>query len=404
MATHLTTPTLLTALVCLPACGQLAPAAAALDPVIARADVVHDAGPALCPNLSRASNGDLLAQWSTRGDGMPGQMTQIARSTDGGRSWSAPYVTLRNDKPLTGTGTTLFSLPPRNGMPGRMLCYTLEIVWPAEPDPAKPDYLALAAGRKFDSYISFSTDDGLTFSARHLLSDPGRRNDFAQGPVAPLPNGDLLWPWGHWEAQPLNGFRRSTDGGLTWAPVARAWQDPPPGHDTPLAFNETAVAVCRDGSIVAVARVDTVPDKKFWLIRSSDNGATWTVPRPVEIAGGSPALYCTPRGQLWLAYRDAGIGPGLGLAVSDDHGEHWRFLFHLRDPKGELEKRFSHVRYTAEDLKQPWRPAEGVVGYPSFARLSDSEVYVAFHVQAWRDVPRSGEALFVAGNLLRIPE
>jgi hypothetical protein len=377
------------------------PAPTPQDPVIKRADIVFDASPALTPQVVLAAHGDLIVLWNTRGDGMPGQATQFARSSDGGRTWSEPYLTIQSDQPLTGSGSCLYHLPEGHGTAGSMLLYTLELVWPGEPDQARPDYEGLAAGRLFDSFYSFSQDSGQTFSERKRLSDPVKRDDFAQGPIVTLPNGDLLWPWGYWGSEPLNGFRRSTDGGLTWNPVVRAWQDPPPGHDTPVAFNETAAAVCNDGTLVAIARVDTLRDKKLWQITSSDNGQTWTTPRPIEIAGGSPALYCTPQGQLWLAYRDAGLGPGLGLAVSDDQGETWRFLYHLKDPKGGHEKRFGQTRYTDEDRQQQWRPAEGVVGYPCFAPLSEREVYVVFHLQSWEKVDFP---FYIAGNLLEIPE
>ena len=376
------------------------PAGSPADPVIARADVVYAGGPALCPYVVLAPDGALIACWNTRGDGMPGAVTQFARSADQGRTWGAPYLTLAADRPLTGSASSLHLLPGGKGVAGRLLCYTLELVWPGEPDQAKPDFETLAGGRKFDSTFALSDDSGRTFSERKPLSDPVLRHDFAQGNIVALPNGDLLWPWGHWGAEPLNGFRRSTDGGRSWDPVVRAWQDPPPGHGKPLAFNETAAAVCPDGTIVAIARIDTLVDKKFWQVTSADNGKTWTPPRQIAIAGGSPAMYGTPGGQLWLAYRDAGLGPGLGLAVSDDKGETWRFLYHLKDPKGGHEKRFGATRYTDADRQQQWRPAEGVVGYPCFAKLTDSEVYVVFHLHAW-DTP--GVPLCIAGNLLRIP-
>jgi hypothetical protein len=214
-------------------------------------------------------------------------------------------------------------------------------------------------------------------------------------------------PWGHWGKEPLNGFRRSTDGGLTWQPVERAWQDPPPGQDKPLAFNETAVAQCGDGSIISVARVDALRDKKFWMIRSRDNGHTWTPPRTIDVAGGSPALYCTPGGQLWLAYRDGGLGPGLGLSVSDDHGKTWRFLTHLEDAKGEHQRLYGDVRYTDEDRTQLWRPHEGLVGYPCFQRLNNKEVYVVFHAHNKGELPdkypAGADPFYIIGNLLRIP-
>ena len=376
----------------------------ASDPVIARVDAVYDDGTGLTPFVLHAANGDLIAHWATRGDGMPGQATRFARSSDLGKTWSKPYMTIGADKPLTGTATNLYNLPN-----GKILCYTLELLWPGEPEEPNAEnmaaYLALAGGRKFDSYYSFTTDDGQTFSKKTLLSDPVKRNDFSQGNPVEVANGDLLWPWGCWTPKPFHGFKRSTDGGLTWGPTVRAWQDPPPGHDKPVGFNETAVAVCPDGTIVAVARVDTVLDKKFWQIKSSDNGKTWTTPRKIEIAGGAPAMYCTPQGQLWLAYRDGGVGPGLGLAVSDDNGDHWRFLYHLKHPLGAFEKRFGEGRYTDEDLKQQWRPNEGLVGYPCFAKISDSEVYIVFHAQmVHKPLPPGVGQQCIVGNLLRIPE
>ncbi len=372
------------------------------DPVIARADIVysHPTVESLTPSIVRAKGGDLIVATATRGDGMPSQSVAMnfVRSGDGGKTWSEPTMTARTDKPLTGLSESLHRLPG-----GRLLRYSLEIVWPQEPDMSRPDYLSLAGGRKFDSFYCISEDDGYTFSERQPLSDPAKRNDFAQGGIVELPDGDLIWSWGHWGAEPLNGFRRSTDGGLTWGPVARAFADPPLGFARPVAFNETAAAVCTDGTVVAIARVDGCPpdnDKRFWLIRSWDNAHTWSAPVQIPIVGGSPALYCTAGGQLWLAYRDGGLGPGLGLAVSDDNGETWRFLYHLREPKGNHERLYGHIRYTDEDRKQPWRPAEGQVGYPCFAELSESEVYVVYHAASYPSAP----TFYIAGNLLQIPD
>jgi len=377
------------------------------NPIIERADVVG--GPGFCPSALLSDNGDLIVSWDKEsGDLQPGQASQFARSSDLGKTWSKPYMTIKSDKPLTGIYSTLNNLPDGNWTIGRFLLYTLEAVWQDEPDRSKPNWASLVAGRKFDSYYSFSVDNGYTFSERKLLSDSVDRNDFSQGEIVELPNGDLIWPWGYWGSKPLNGFKRSTDGGLNWGPVVRAWQDPPPGFDKPLSFNEAASTVCRDGTIVAIARVDGAPgnDKRFWQIKSHDNGETWSTPRQIEIAGGSPAMYCTPKGQLWLAYRDGGFGPGLGLAVSDDNGDTWRFLYHLKDAYGEHEKLYGQIRYTDEDRKKPWRPGEGIVGYPRFVKLSDTEVYVVFHAHNKEEWSKLFPAtpFYIAGNLLRIPK
>ena len=387
------------------------PAKQIKDPIIKRADIVNDNEPGLTPFVLRAPNGDLVAGWDTgKGDIMPGGEMHFARSSDTGKTWQKPYLNIKSDKPLTGISACLYNLPDGNWTFGRMMLYTMEGVWLEEPDQSKPNWASLVGSRKFDSYYSFSDDGGYTFSEKMLLSDPNKRNDFAQGGMIELPNGDLLWPWGYWGQEPLNGFKRSIDGGKTWGPLIRAWQDPPAGYDKPLAFNETAAAVCKDGTIIAVARVDGFAenDKRFWQIKSTDNGKTWTQPRQIEIIGGSPAMYCTKQGQLWLAYRDGGIGPGLGFAVSDDNGNTWRFLYHLKEPKGEHEKLFGHIRYTDEDRKKPWRPAEGIVGYPCFTKISDSEVYVVFHANNRTELPKKfpkdATPFYIVGNLLEIPK
>lgn len=374
------------------------------DPVIERADVVGE--PGLCPSMVRTANGDLIATGETgKGDAQPGGTMPFVRSSDSGRTWSKPYMTLKSDNPLIAAGGSLYNLP---GDSKQMLFCTYEVLWQDIPDQSKPNWNSLVGGRKFFTYYSFTTDNGLTSTERKLLTESADYKDFPQGPFIESPNGDLLWPWGNWGSEPFNGFRRSTDGGLTWAPVVRGWKDPPPGYDRKLAFNETAAAVCKDGTIVAVARVDGAPDndKRFWQITSVDNGHTWTPPRQIEIIGGSPAMYCTPKGQLWLAYRDGGFGPGLGLAVSDDNGQTWRFLYHLKDAKGEHEKLYGHIRYTDEDRKKPWRPAEGMVGYPCFAKISDTEVYVVFHAHNRGELSKRFPEVpfYIVGNLLRIPE
>lgn len=377
------------------------------DPVITRADIVYDSGPGLTPIAARAANGDLVVSFDTGGgDAMPRGTIPFIRSSDGGKTWSKPYIVYKSDDPLVGLTVSMFPLPDGNWSFGRMMLYFVEARWTEEPDDSKPNFPSLAAQRKFTSQFAFTDDEGLTHTEKQPLADGS--NGFSQGNPIILPNGDLIWPWGNWGDKPLNGFRRSTNAGKSWENVERAWQDPPPGQQTVLTFNETAAVVCADGTIVSVARVDTLVDKKFWQIESHDNGKTWTPPHQIEIAGGSPAMYRTPKGQLLLAYRDGGYGPGLGLAASDDNGKTWRFLYHLKEPKGEHEKLYGHIRYSDEDRKKPWRSAEGVVGYPCFVKLSETSAYVVYHAHNRSELPKrfpkGSVPFYIVGNVLEFPK
>jgi hypothetical protein len=377
------------------------------DPIIKSADIVYNSSPGICPSIVRTIGGDLIVTFVAHGDCVPGDSSQMVKSIDNGKTWSAPFKVFRNENPLGSRSVSLYNVPNGNWSAGELICSILDVTWEDYPKGvADPNWNSLVSSRKFESYYCFTKDDGNTFSEKKFLND-SKRNGFPQGGILELRNGDLIWPWGNWGLDPLNGFKRSTDGGKSWETTIPAWQDPPPGVLEPIGFNETAVIVCKNGKLLAIARVDGYNnnDKRFWQIISIDNGKTWSKPKQIDIQGGSPALYCTPSGQLWLAYRDGGIGPGLGLAVSDDNGENWRFLYHLKEPTGEHEKLYGKIKYTGEDRTKTWRPAEGIVGYPCFAKLSETEVYVVFHAmsRAMMEEKFPETPFYVVGNLLEIP-
>lgn len=108
------------------------------DPVIARADIVfYDTSiSGLIPTIVRAHNGDLIVCAHTRGDVMPTSKSKdynnnFVRSSDLGKTWQR-YMTSKAENRLSGLAEYLFDLPG-----GRILRYSLEAVWPSEPDQAK---------------------------------------------------------------------------------------------------------------------------------------------------------------------------------------------------------------------------------------------------------------------------
>jgi hypothetical protein len=385
------------------------------DPFIQGSSIVFDQGNGgVCPSVLRGSDGGLIAYWASAGDGMPSASTLFARSADMGKTWSSPYLNIGSSNPRKGISTSLYNLPS-----GQQLRATMETSWPSEPNPSAPNYLQLCEGRTWDTYYSFSTNDGVTATPRTLVTsdDPVNRDFFPQGGITKLANGDLLWAWGRWNGSPVAGFKRSTDGGQTWGATIPAWQDPPPGHSTPLAFNENATTVCQNGVVVSISRVDSLSDqahgydRRFWQIESYDNGSTWTAPHVLSVPGGasfqgqSPALYSTVQGKLLFAYRDMGKGPGVGLAASDNNGATWRYLGHLKDPKGYYESSLVGRDYTAAEMQTSNRGDVGTwAGYPAFVKVNNHKACVVFHTLT-NDLPGAGGNYgpYIASNTLVLP-
>lgn len=331
-------------------------------PVIKRTDLITGSvTPTLQPDVVLAANGDLIASGEMKGDVLPGDKVTFVRSSDGGRTWSEPYLVMEAPDPAT-QGVSITGMYRRDdGV--ILLC---RLIAEMHGGLETREVVALE--------VMASEDHGRTFE--HLADVPihpaGLNAPYLQ--LVAFPDGSLIMPG--FVEKLGNGYWRSTDGGRSWSPFQVIWQDPPEGAKQRLNFNETAYVVLDEQRILAVARNDV--DKVFYTIRSDDQGQTWSKPRALNLVGGSPALYRMDNGMLLLAYRGAGR-PGLGLAVSEDDGEHWRYAYDLPKPEGVTPFHAAHWQRPADD--QHWQPGEGHVGYPAFVGLPDGDVYVVWHVQ-----------------------
>ena len=351
-------------------------------PVVKRSDLIsgYDLS-VLQVDAIVAANGDIIVSGEEVGDVIPGDKVSFFRSSDGGKTWTGPYLTLEAEDSARH-GVSVTSMYRRED--GVILMCQGTYASPTGLENRKVVALDILASR----------DNGLTFTKLSSVPiHPAGLNAPYLNMVA-FPDGSLIMP-GFVENLGC-GYWRSEDGGETWQDFQVVWHDPPDGANGPLWFNETSYVVTDSGSIVAVARNDT--DKVFYTIRSDDDGKTWTRPRALSLVGGSPALHKMPNGTLVLAYRDA-AAPGLALAVSGDGGLHWRFAYHLPLPEGVPPVDGAHWTRPADD--QAWKPLEGHYGYPAFVDLPDGDVYVAWHVanQAMR-VPEGKPQMCAVGTLL----
>lgn len=354
------------------------------EPRVVRVDLIQNDEVALCPDIVVAANGDLIATFETKGDALPGSRGQFMRSKDGGKNWSEVYLT-RKAGDETSQGLLVSGMLRRSSDDAILMCETV-INSPG----------GKLSGRTTASLdVMISRDHGMSFSFLAHVPCPPDVLAAPYGPMIELPNGELLLPG--FAENIGNGYWISKDGGERWLPFRVVWQDPIKDAKQKLWFNETSYVVCEDGSLVSIARNDQ--NKIFFMIKSENMGKSWSQPRALPLVGGSPALHRMPNGDLLFACRDA-AKPGIGLAVSPDNGENWRYIDSMPLPKGVAPLGAAHWQRLADDKN--WQPLEGHFGYPVFTNLPNGDVYIAWHVHNRNmKIPKDRDPFCLAGAVIR---
>jgi hypothetical protein len=131
-------------------------------------------------------------------------------------------------------------------------------------------------------------------------------------------------------AQSGRGLYKSNDGGATFAPLAVGQSGATATATPQLALapgykenssNRTAWA--------AVLQTFNDPSRQYGLkgaggiYRTTDGGATWSIPAPGPFSGGATAVAVAPDGRLFGAYLSSQTGFS-GLLCSTDQGVNWQ--------------------------------------------------------------------------------
>ncbi len=135
--------------------------------------------------------------------------------------------------------------------------------------------------------------------------------------IMPLPDGTLLTT-GHTHrgehSRPTIGQAPSEqmtflsrDGGVKWRSHSVLAYDPR------LVLCEGSMTALADGTLLALMRENSFVHEPMYACRSTDNGATWSDPRPTPLIGHRPCLGLTPGGRLLVTYRN--VGPDGGTAA-----------------------------------------------------------------------------------------
>jgi hypothetical protein len=129
-----------------------------------------------------------------------------------------------------------------------------------------------------------------SFRAGHIV---------AHGQILELPDGDLLAPvYGVFPGDAAHSASvvRSTDGGLTWPAAGEVVL----GRKPDTEYLEPVLTLLPGGQVVALLRTDG----EAMLVRSDDNGFTWSSPEPSGLHASSADTLTLSDGAVLLAYGD----------------------------------------------------------------------------------------------------
>ncbi|MBB5787791.1 sialidase family protein [Jiangella mangrovi] len=252
------------------------------------------------PDAVRLADGTIvvayhLADGHTNANGI----VRVVRSTDGGATWSAP-VTVAATEGGDNRDPKLSVLSD-----GTVLLTIFRTDWSTKPES------------NLGTFVYRSADGGLTFPEVTRI-DSAQPGAWQHGPAVELPGGDIL--------QPLYGYgarvARSTDGARTFPAsneLTVVEDDARYSNGEPnivrLPSGELVMQIRRHDNLLAIESEST-------LVRSYDDGVTWTTPEPTGLPTSSAHLLLTDDGKLLITYGDYSQPgrPTYGALLDDPSG------------------------------------------------------------------------------------
>jgi hypothetical protein len=269
------------------------------------------------PVAIHLKNGDVLAV--IRGGaphvGVKGRLDLI-RSTDGGKSWSAPWTAVDEQ------------FDDRNPAMGQLKDGTIVLAYAIASgyDETGLHFKGGRNDRVFDGvYLVFSKDNGKTWTkpvrdaAIHKFYD-GKGHVSPYGKIVQLADGAALMAvyFEFFDGRGNESYVfRSKDGGKSWGDPVRLGEH----------YNETGIVRLRDGRVLAAMRSEK--GGNLAIIESSDQGRTWS--SPVQITGGNehPAdLIQLQDGRVLMVFGERNAPRGVHAMISPD-GRAWDKTKHI---------------------------------------------------------------------------
>jgi hypothetical protein len=248
------------------------------------------------PSVAWDTNGNVYYSYIVvffgAGSGVVGSEVAVARSSDGGATWTSTYFDFQtsegtfDDKPVITVDASATS--PREN--------TIYV-----------GYDHTGGNKRRAVFVASSTDGGLTFGAPAQASEVGNGNNGGIGANPYVsPNGDVHVAWQDY-AHSTVATSTSTDGGATWGPAVTIAETSVP-FDIALPSISTRGALLYpscDADVSSGAYRGTLycswwngtlsSGGDVFVSRSTDDGATWTRPLRVNDVAAGDQYY------QWLA-------------------------------------------------------------------------------------------------------
>lgn len=307
----------------------------------------------------------------------------VYRTTDNAQTFSPPHVAVPGERQLFFNDKPFLSTDKAENSPFRGSAYIA--------------YTQFSADQSEIAFIR-SRDGGETWSTPLILSLPGEPVQGAS--IAVGPAGEVYVSWIRFSRNPLFQVRRSDDGGASFRPPGTVSNVVPPPSPLPVrgwafrtpTFSYLGADISRSpasGTVYAVWQDFRFGSSDILLSRSSDRGASWSIPMRISGITGAqdffPYIAVAPRsGQVNVVYYSNRLSPHPGTLLD---------LFLAQAPPGGSSFTLRPVSDTSFDPNaDPYFgvPSTFIGDYVGAFTFDDNDELIA----AWTDTRTGSQEIF----------